>query len=462
MAVDEAPWLTTRVVAFLMVVVFFLCLAADQFQCSKNGRQYFCSGKAPYYCDWAYCREGLSKKPHFCRTETCMYKGTAEVIFAFVEVGPSLVSEHGKTVSAYMAEELRTQIDSGSFPSVVSDDERTNHNNIMKQPSTLVVDEFYKLSNSLWRLRRIPPYVTRYFVANDVVPLPLYQHRSPYHYLTWDEAVAAVLPTSKVDNATQLKAYFPNLHANLSAAVARRRANAANSTAACDSVSLVVYTFLSPLASVRTAWDFHDSSMYHIDTAYSLVAGAVTRYITTNRRIWKHLDEVIYAHLYVSLPSRQFKAVSNRVFAHETELAPEKLPLTANDAVAMAAKDLSASLAFCNATTNASRATECLQRCEHFLAFSSTAARVDPILSENSQRYYYYGIGAYSPLYRNCYFYILGNGSAPFDNGTFGVREEARLFDDCLHLSPAGGKALASCLLQTRTRTQSFSGDYMC
>ncbi|KPA86756.1 hypothetical protein ABB37_00831 [Leptomonas pyrrhocoris] len=458
MSVNEAPRLTMRVVVLFMMVVFFFCLLADQLQCSKNGRQRFCTGRAPYHCRYDHCREEIVLPFSASRDSTCMFKGTTEILLALIEVGPSLVSERGSTISAYMAEELRGRINASSFPRPVKNGNagrkaRSYWNSIYVSP----VDEYYRLSRKLEETWRTPGYATRFTVSNDVIPLPLYQHGSPLAYTLWTDAVEAVLPTSSRDDPTQLKRHFPNLYVAFDAAVARRK-RSTTENAACDSINIIVYILVSPLASVREVWELPESAKQAFSEAYRCVAGAVTRYLSTNKRLFKYLSGVKYVYFFVPPPSRQF---IQGVLPKETKFSPTdavgvsseapKQLLTADNALVMAVADVPASLAFCNASTSAAHTTQCTQGCRNYDVLNSRAAAVSASFSDTIRETTetYSSFYAASSLYHNCYFDVLSGGEPPMGNGTFGAGAEAIMFDDCLHLSPDGGKAFATCLLNT-------------
>ncbi|KPI85047.1 hypothetical protein ABL78_5885 [Leptomonas seymouri] len=455
MIINEAPWMTRRVVVLLMAGVFALCLIADQLQCSKNGRQTYCTGSTPYHCNHACCRERVSVPTAVSQNPSCRFRGTAEVLLSIVEVGPSLVSERGRAVSAYMAEELRERINATSFTPTFANQTVNIDFRYDRYQDFYAVDEYYKLSRTLQTIRKIPRNTTRYTVANDVIRLRMYEGGRPSQYRNWVEAVEAELPTSRLNNPKQLQVYFPNLYHMLDAAVTRRKKNTA-ANAKCDAIVLVVYTMLSPLASVRAVWETPEPSLTSVGVGYNWVAGAVTRYISTNKRLLRYVNEVRHVYLYVPPPSRQFKlyAPSKRI-PNNFESAPSsagKLTLTTENAVTKAVSDMRDSLAFCRASTDALRTTGCLLGCRDYNVFSSLAATLEMSLAAaiRGQNGTYSADDAASAVYRNCYFEVLSGGRPPLGDGTFGIDAEANLFDDCFHLSPAGGKAFASCLLKTR------------
>jgi hypothetical protein len=449
MAVNEAPRLTTRVVLLLMIAVFFLCIVADQFQCSKNGRQHFCTGRPPYRCENNFCRETVSGLTDGRYRVSCKFHGTSEVILAFVEVGPSLVSERGANISDYMVAEVRDLINTSGFPRVTntSKNRRTSHDTFY------ALDDYNRLSESLQGLKAMPPDTTQLTVVNDVIPLPLYQHGEPQRYLNFDEAIDAVLPISKLDNATQLQRHFPRLYHALDAAVRRRKKNTAES-AKCDSIHVVVYILVSPLASVRDVWGSNQGFRAIISRGNALVAGAVTRYISTNERLLKFLNDVQFAYLHLPMPSRQFSpsSLSKKLYVEEEDFRRGALqdPNDVAHAVQVPVTDVHASVAFCNASHNESRASACLQACGRYDKFSSLVANIEADRFDARHYGVFETTCASSAVHHNCYFEILQSTSSLQENGTFSLLAESEMFDDCLHLSPAGGRAFASCLLRLR------------
>lgn len=445
MTVNEAPRLTTRVVALLMLVVFLMCLAADQLQCTKNGRQYYCSGRTPYHCTTSYCREKVTTSVSTSMSESCRFAGTAEVVLAVVEVGPSLVSSRGKRVSAYMAEELTNLTRQKGFPTPAETNEEAGECNPWSYPlcRAHLVKEYYKLSRTLNASQnRVPRNVTLHTVTTDAIDLPLHQHGRDFSYVSWSDAVEAVLPTSKVENSTQLAAYFPNLYNALDAAVQRRKASTANSR--CDTTHVVVYIVASPLASVRALWQRPKAAREEISEGYSMISGAVTRYLTTNRRIMKYLNDVRYAFLYVPPPARQFRARYGAL-----HMRSGTYNFTDTSVLTAAVTNSTAALAFCGAGGNTDWAKQCRQGCQSYPELSAVSAAVDGFIETSG-----WGGGgvisasmAASSVYANCYFNILSGGVPVPENVTFDPSVEAKFFDDCSHLSPAGGRALASCLL---------------
>ncbi|KAK7201170.1 hypothetical protein NESM_000178200 [Novymonas esmeraldas] len=449
MAVNEAPRLTTRVVVLLMVAVFLLCLLADRLQCSNNGWQEMCIGRAPYKCDSTWCYSSVNTPSDMWRW-SCGFKGEAVVVFAFVEVGPSLVSARGRNLSDYMAEELRDHIRSGNFAQQVKS-AYTSKETAPRQDfdSDGKNSFFYMLlrARALHQLISAPRKVMRYVVVNDVVALPAVREVDNYTYDTWSDAINDVLPVSARENALQLSRYFPNLYRELET-VNNQRAVTPGSPASkrCDTVIVVVTTLTHPLADVRGVWQtpWHASS--DLLQGHWLVRGAVTRYLSTCRRMLKHVHDVSYIGLQSRLPAWTFTLRKD-----SSTLADPALLLRVATAAVPVTQSTDASLptsTLCTASSAASTPTS-LQACTRACHLYGKIARDLAVIDGQSYERDYWSMDreTWAEHDRNCFFDALYRNTTTHTNGTFGIDVASRVFDDCFHLSPDGGRAYARCML---------------
>ncbi|GET89406.1 hypothetical protein, conserved [Leishmania tarentolae] len=450
MAINETPHLTNRVVALLMVAVFILCLCADRLQCQNNRWRSMCIGRLAYECSSEWCRSLVVTPTSISWEKSCVGKGDAVVLIALVEVGPSVVSRRGSNISGYMADELRQQIDTGKFqravqqtlaaPDVVSDS--TGHD------ARTSLTQLFREKVSFRAIFGIPRNRTRYMVVNDVVPLPEVDALRSLKYTTWEEAVDAALPVSKVDDASQLPRYFPNLYDKLMRLSNERTASTAPSSwKKCDALIVVVCTIAHPLASVRSVWQTPQKAATQLSVGHEYVRGAVTRYLMTCRKSLRYVHEVYYLQYESRLPAWAFTA---GVVGDQPD---GPLVITATNATAgraPAPNNISSLAAALCAPANASTPPASLPACEQTCQMYGDIA-ADLISSDRSifQKAFekHLQLSSSFPAY-NCYYEVLAEqGEAPI-NGTFDTNVVARVFDDCLHLSPAGGRAYARCLLR--------------
>ncbi|KAG5476350.1 hypothetical protein LSCM1_04052 [Leishmania martiniquensis] len=448
MPFSEAPPLTNRVVVLLMLAVFALCLCADRLQCQNNGWQSVCIGKPAYRCSSEWCRSYVRTQKSLSFSSSCAGKGDAVVLIAVVEVGPSAVSQRGINISEYMVEELRRQMETGHFQHAVRQSV-AGHHLILGDDGNDTRTSLTKMFRAKEELRvivDIPRRRTRYMAVSDAVPLPMVDGLGDYHYVTWEEAVNVALPVSKVDDASQLPRYFPNLYAKLASLSNGRAASLAPSASKeCDALVVVVCTVLHPLASVRSVWQTPWNTEKGLSMGHDYVRGAVTRYLMTCRKALRYVHEVQYFQVDSRLPALAFAAVA-RKGRHEEPIGNSAAEVSAR----MVAKLADASLveAFCTAVNVTAPSSSpphlCRQACQIYTRIGSDLVSGDQSLLDSSA----WGRGISSPVRHNCYYEVLaaqGKGSA---SGTFSTHTLSRVFDDCLRLSPDGARDYANCLLR--------------
>ncbi|CAG9576320.1 hypothetical_protein [Leishmania major strain Friedlin] len=450
MMVNEAPYLTNRVVALLMLTVFVLCLCADRLQCQNNGWRSMCIGRLAYKCSSEWCRSSVITPTSVSLASWCVGKGNAVVLIALVEVGPSVVSRRGENISKYMADELRRQMDAGEFqravrltlaaprlaPDSAGDDARSS------------LTELFREKASLRAIFDIPRNQTRYMVVNDVVPLPAVDRLGDFSYTTWEEAVDAALPVSKVDDASQLPHYFPNLYAKLAAFSNERAASAAPpSSKQCDVLVVVVCTIAHPLASVRGMWQTPRDAGAQLSLGHEYVRGAVTRYLMTCRKLLRNVNGVHYLQYESRLPAWAFTA---EVLGGQRE---EPSIIAATNATAhwvrALGKTSSFAAAFCNpanATATSAPLPPCEQACRIYGRIASDLVAGDRSIARESFETHHQFRSSSSTY--NCYYEVLSAQGEAAINGTFDAKTVLRVFDDCLHLSPVGSRAYARCMLR--------------
>ncbi|CAJ04713.2 LOW QUALITY PROTEIN: conserved hypothetical protein [Leishmania major strain Friedlin] len=450
MMVNEAPYLTNRVVALLMLTVFVLCLCADRLQCQNNGWRSMCIGRLAYKCSSEWCRSSVITPTSVSLASWCVGKGNAVVLIALVEVGPSVVSRRGENISKYMADELRRQMDAGEFqravrltlaaprlaPDSAGDDARSS------------LTELFREKASLRAIFDIPRNQTRYMVVNDVVPLPAVDRLGDFSYTTWEEAVDAALPVSKVDDASQLPHYFPKLYAKLAAFSNERAASAAPpSSKQCDVLVVVVCTIAHPLASVRGMWQTPRDAGAQLSLGHEYVRGAVTRYLMTCRKLLRNVNGVHYLQYESRLPAWAFTA---EVLGGQRE---EPSIIAATNATAhwvrALGKTSSFAAAFCNpanATATSAPLPPCEQACRIYGRIASDLVAGDRSIARESFETHHQFRSSSSTY--NCYYEVLSAQGEAAINGTFDAKTVLRVFDDCLHLSPVGSRAYARCMLR--------------
>lgn len=450
MMVNEAPYLTNRMVLLLMWAVFVLCLCADRLQCQNNGWRSMCIGRLAYRCSSEWCRSSVITPTSVSLASSCAGKGNAVVLIALVEVGPSVVSRRGESIIKYMADELRRQIDAGEFqravrltfaaphlvPDNTGDDARTS------------LTELFREKASLRAIFDVPRNQTRYVVVNDVVPLPAVDGLGGFNYTTWEEAVDAALPVSKVDDASQLPRYFPNLYAKVAVLSNERAARAAPpSSKQCDALIVVVCTIVHPLASVRSVWQTPRNAGAQLSLGHDYVRGAVTRYVMTCRKFLRNVHGVYYLQYESRLPAWTFTAEMLGGAGEEPSMIAA-INATAEGVPALS-NTSSLAAAFCtpaNATAPSALLQPCERACQIYGRIASDLVASDRSISSRPFEKHPQ-FSSFSATY-NCYYEVLSAQGAAAINGTFDAKTVSRLFDDCLHLSPVGGRAYARCLLR--------------
>ncbi|CAJ1028137.1 hypothetical protein Q4I30_004753 [Leishmania utingensis] len=449
MAVKEAPYLTNCVVLLLMLAVFALCLCADRLQCQNNGWSSMCIGKLAYRCSSEPCRSYVSTPTRISRESSCVGKGDAVVLIALVEVGPSVVSERGKRISHYMADELRRQVDAGEFQRAVRQTLITRRfipgNSEDDARRGLV--ELFREKEALQAILDISRNHTRYTVVNDAVPLPAVDGTDNFRYTTWSEAVNAALPVSKLDDASQLPRYFPNLFGKLVELGDERAASTASSSSKkCDALVVVVCTIAHPLASVRLVWQTPWNAGTELSMGHEYVRGAVTRYLMTCRQSLRYVNEVYYFQYVSRLPALAFTAGALNDRREEPFIAA---PNATAGRVPAPNNSFSFAAEFCNAvnaTAPSMPLRPCGQTCEIY-------SRIEPDLISGDYNLFRASLRKYSSFTStsstyNCYYEVLSTLGGTAIKGTFDTKMVSRVFDDCLHFSPEGGRAYAKCLLR--------------
>lgn len=443
MAVNEAPRLTPRVVALLMVGVFVVCLCADRMQCVNNGRQSMCIGKTPYSCDYEYCRESVSTPTTVSSSTSCMGKGDAVVIVALVEVGPSVTSPRSASITSHMADELRKRVNSGAF---LSDARKAVGRASGDLPDTtaaaLPIEVLVSDYAARW-LIRVPRARTRVVVTHDAVPLlPVDNATAGFAYTSWEEAVNTALPVSRRSKAAQLPQYFPGLYAALQNVSEERAASTASAAVrACDSVVLLVGILVHATAAVQTVWQTPWNANEDLRSGASHVTGAVTRYLMTSRGALKYVQRVQYYQYSIGLPEWRFECRNPAPTSRE--------PGVVVPAAAAAAASENGTATGASEVCAPQNATFSSATCQSVCAVHDAHRETIAVVNAARPRRWVAGLRFGRPAYQstNCYQAALSSLAPSGRSCAFEAETVKRVLDDCLHLSPEGARAAARCLL---------------
>lgn len=434
MAVDEAPWLTRKMVLLFMAAVFFFCYVADRQQCEHNGRTTLCIGEPTYRCLFSFCDDAVPLVTPPSLSADCRGVGETLLLVDVVEVGPSLTATGVPRLSTTMAGLLERELKDAQPASL--------NESLTRLPSLLKVLE---RPSSIFSANFTPRNTTRVVVVNDVVDLAEPDGNAKATSSgtsSWRSQVEKRLPIFYRKDPLALVERFPQLREALESHVKRRgvvgeKAGTIGSIN-CNMLQIVFYLVVAP--GVNLTWTERDANggSTPLFNGHVRVQQAISHYLSNSYRYLRYVSGVSFIVLPVSYPAHQFAAAGPPEIQQTLELSTA-IAISAEMNLSLASQTAST---ICHSGVEQNR-EQCILSCSTHEAQSAMAHHSSNTLYEKFS-YKSLTSNTLSVAYANCYYAILTGKETSENETTSGVSD---LFADCTHLTSTGAERFSKCLL---------------
>ncbi|RNF09463.1 hypothetical protein TraAM80_02175 [Trypanosoma rangeli] len=302
MTVNEAPWLTWRVVVALMVATFLLCLVLDGLKCKKGGMTHCIGGSlapceqevnAPW-CDDMVTPPFLHDYKEQC---ACMMHNDSRLLVHIVEVAPPRTFP-STTQSGQRSSRVLERI---SIAALVASALKNSTGNVITSNTR----------NGIFGANLFAPLRTDVGLAPPTTgPCPTNVSSLMVSY-SFDTLVVPLSSSLLQDTESvipfkndvfALKKHFPRLQRVFEQLLSRRTTLSASKRVACSKVHLAIVITVMP--GTKTSWVNKNATNIAVTLfdAHTYVKKMLTRYLRKKPRYVRLLNSIWYVGIPIGFP----------------------------------------------------------------------------------------------------------------------------------------------------------------